>query len=92
MRIFERKLTREKSGYDMPMKTPLKHSGKNIRRNDMTYTGTCVYIVSLKKLYEKPLGKTHDGKKSTIYAILGLLIGYSFGKLLPLNSANLENV
>ena len=58
----------------------------------MAYTYTCVYIVSLKTFYEKPLGKTHEGKKSTIYAILGLLIGYIFGILLPLNFANLENV
>ena len=63
----------------MPLKTPLKPSGKNIRRKFMTYKGTCVYIVSLKTFYEKPLGKTHEGKKSTTYAILQLLIGYSFG-------------
>ena len=37
--------------------------------NDMAYKDTCVYIISLKTFYEKPLGKTHQGKKSTIYAI-----------------------
>ena len=32
--------------------------------NDMAYKDTCVYIISLKTFYEKPLGKTHQGKKS----------------------------
>jgi hypothetical protein len=31
-----------------------KPSGKNIRRNHMTYVRTCIFIVSLKTLYEKP--------------------------------------
>jgi hypothetical protein len=35
----------------------------------MTYLNTCMYIVSLKTFYEKSLGKTHQGKKSTIHMI-----------------------
>ena len=53
----------------MPLKTPLKPSGKIQEENDMAYKDTCVYIVSLKTFYEKPTGKTHQEKKSTIYAI-----------------------
>ena len=43
--------------------------GKIQGENDMAYKDTCVYIVSLKTFYEKPIGKTHQGKKSTINAI-----------------------
>ena len=76
----------------MPLKTPLKPSGKKYKEKVYDIYGhLCLYCL-VKNLYEKPLGKTHEGKKSTIYAILGLLIGYRFGKLLPLNFANLENV
>jgi hypothetical protein len=35
----------------------------------MAYLNTCIYIVSLKTFYEKSLGKTHQGKNSTIYMI-----------------------
>ena len=46
------------------------------------YGHLCLYCL-VKNLYEKPLGKTHEGKKSTIYAILGLLIGYRFWEITP---------
>ena len=35
----------------------------------MTYTDTCVYIVSLKTFMRNHQGKTREGKKSTIYVI-----------------------
>ena len=76
MRKSERKLIRKRVRSDMSLKTPLKPNGKNIRRN---WHDICEhlyqYIVSLKTFYEKPWGKTHEGKKSTIYAIWWLLTG-----------------
>jgi hypothetical protein len=35
----------------------------------MAYQNTCILYCLIKNLYEKSLGKTHQGKKSTIYMI-----------------------
>ena len=51
----------------MPLKTPLKPSGKIQGENDMAYKDTCVYIVSLKTFYEKPLGKNSSRGKGVQY-------------------------
>jgi hypothetical protein len=59
------------------MKTPLKPNGKNIRRKRYGISSTCIYIVSLKTFYEKPKGKTHEGKKSTILYDLMIIDGLS---------------
>jgi hypothetical protein len=45
---------KEKHYINMPSKTPSKTQWENIRRNHMTYVRTCICIVSLKILYEKP--------------------------------------
>jgi hypothetical protein len=45
---------KEKYYNNMPSKTPLKTRWENIMRNHMTYVRTCICIVSLKTLYEKP--------------------------------------
>jgi hypothetical protein len=62
----------------VPLKTPSKPNGKNIEGESiMAYINTCIYIVSLKTFYEKPKGKTHEGKKSTILYDLMILNGLS---------------
>ena len=71
MRNFDRKLTREKSAIWYAIENSFKTQWEKYKEKvyDM-YGHLCLYC-HVKNLYEKPLGKTHEGKKSTIYAILG---------------------
>jgi hypothetical protein len=54
--------------YDMPLKTPLNPMGKRRRKRYGISKHLYLYCL-IKNLYEKSLGKTHQGKKSTIYMI-----------------------
>ena len=58
----------------------------------MTYMNTCIYIVSLKTFYEKPLGKNSWREKEYNVCNLMIVNGLYFGRLLPLDLANLEDV
>lgn len=65
MRTFESKLIKRKGvQYDVPLKTPLKPSGKkNIRRKQNGISEHLYLYCLIKNLYEKPLGKNSSREK-----------------------------
>jgi hypothetical protein len=49
---------------DVPLQNNLKLSGKHIR---ISYLNTCIYIISIKSFYDRPIAKPQERQKRVQY-------------------------